>query len=173
MAVAPLAVPEAQPHIRIADLECVPAVALFMQRATAAKADFVLTIENAVAIREIVRRLDGLPLAIELAAAWVKLLTLRHYGPDWSRLPLLTGGPRDAPQRQRTLRDTIAWSHDLLGPGERVLFRRLSVFVGGWSLEGAEAVSAVTTEGTIDLIETLAGLVDQSLVDELRNRAPR
>ena len=168
VAVAPLAVPEAQPHIRIADLECVPAVALFMQRATAAKADFVLTIENAVAIREIVRRLDGLPLAIELAAAWVKLLTPEALRTRLEqRLPLLTGGPRDAPQRQRTLRDTIAWSHDLLGPGERVLFRRLSVFVGGWSLEGAEAVSAVTTEGTIDLIGTLAGLVDQSLVDEL------
>jgi tetratricopeptide (TPR) repeat protein len=79
----------------------------------------------------------------------------------------LTGGARDLPARQRTLRDTIAWSHDLLAPEERVLFRRLSVFVGGWTLEGAEAVSAVTAERTIDPIETLAGIADQSLVDEL------
>jgi tetratricopeptide (TPR) repeat protein len=102
-----------------------------------------------------------------LAAARVKLLSPEALLARLDRRLTLTGGARDLPARQRTLRDTIAWSHDLLASEERVLFRRLSVFVGGWILEGAEAVSAVTAEPTIDPIETLAGIVDQSLVDEL------
>jgi predicted ATPase/DNA-binding XRE family transcriptional regulator len=167
VAVAPLAVPGAEQNIQLADLESVPAVALFMQRATAAKADFDLTTENAAAISEIVRRLDGLPLAIELAAAWVKLLTPEALRTRLDRrLPLLTGGPRDAPQRQRTLRDTIAWSHDLLGPSEQVLFRRLGLFVGGWTIKGSEVVSALDAEQMIDPLLGIGSLLGQSLIKE-------
>jgi predicted ATPase/DNA-binding XRE family transcriptional regulator len=120
------------------------AVRLFVERARAAKADFVVTAENVSAVAEICRRLDGLPLAIELAAARIKLfapevLLARLAEP----LAFLTGGPRDLPARQQTLRNTITWSYDLLDEGEQALFRRLGVFVGGCTLEAAEAMTNI------------------------------
>lgn len=117
------------------------AIALFQERATAIRADFAVTRENAAVVTEICWRLDGLPLAIELAAARIRLLPPRAMLPRLERrLPLLTGGPRDVPARQQTLRATIAWSYDLLDKAERILFCRLAVFVGGCTLEAAESV---------------------------------
>ena len=163
-----LPVPDPGVSLPLDELMAYDAVALFISRAQALRSDFALTAANAKAIAAIVGQLDGLPLAIELAAARVKLLTPEALLARLKSRLTLTGGARDLPARQRTLRDTIAWSHDLLTPGERVLFRRLSVFVGGWTLEGAEAIGTVAAEGSIDPIEVLAGLVDQSLVDELQ-----
>jgi predicted ATPase/class 3 adenylate cyclase len=137
------------------------AVRLFIERAQAARSDFAVTNENAPAVAEICHRVDGLPLAIELAAARVRslppqamLARLEH------RLPLLTGGPRDRPARHQTLRAAIAWSHDLLSADEQALFRRLAVFVGGCSLEAAEAVAA---DEVLDLLDSL---VDKNLLRE-------
>jgi predicted ATPase/class 3 adenylate cyclase len=146
------------------------AVALFIERARDARPDFAVTAANAPAIAEICARLDGLPLAIELAAARVKLLPptalLARLS---SRLKLLTGGARDLEERQRTMRATIAWSEGLLSAQERVLFRRLAVFVGGCTLEAAEAV-CTAPEGAesleLDLLDGLGALVDQSLVQQ-------
>jgi len=162
--VPPLALPDtvAMPPVEV--LSQYPAVALFVQRAVAVKPDFVLDPENAPAVAEICARLDGLPLAIELAAARVKVLSPASMRTRLtSRLLLLTGGARDLPERQRTLRAAIDWSFDLLSPAEQKLFRRLSVFVGGCNLEGAEAVCDTKGDLGLDLLEGMASLVDKSL----------
>lgn len=165
--VDPLALPRPDEVVSLDRLERTEAVALFIERAQAISPHFALTTENAGAIAEICRRLDGLPLAIELAAAPAKLL-----GPHAllarleQRLPLLTGGAADAPTRQRTLNDTIAWSYDLLTEHEQRIFARLSVFVGGFTLPAAEAV--IPDPGDPDppagLLEELGHLVEQSVL---------
>ena len=137
------------------------AVRLFIARAKATGIDFSLNPENAAPVAEICRRMDGLPLAIELAAAWSEVLPpTAMQARLQKRLPLLVGGPRDLPARQRTMRDAIAWSHDLLESDERVLFRRLAVFVDGFTLEAAEAVAAEEGRG----LRGIAALVDKSLL---------
>ena len=145
-----------------------PAVELFVQRAKAVSPDFPANPENLSAIREICSRLDGLPLAIELAAARTKMLSPTAMRERLeSRLELLTGGALDMPERQQTLRKTIDWSHDLLNDPERRLFRRLSVFVGGCTLESAEAVCNTGRDLGVDLFEGLSSLVDKNLVQRL------
>ena len=127
------------------------------------KPDSSLTTDNAAAVAEICRRLDGLPLAIELAAARVKVLPpVALLARLEQRLPLLTGGGRDLPARQQTMRDTIAWSHDLLAPEEQTVFRRLAVFPGGCTIEAAEAVAG--TESGLDVFAGMAALVEKSLL---------
>lgn len=144
------------------------AVELFVQRAAAVWPDFAITSESAPAIREICSRLDGLPLAIELAAARTKVLSPSAMLDRLTgRLQLLTGGALDLPERQQTLRKTIDWSHDLLNEAERKLFRRLSVFVGGCTLEAAEAVCNTSRDLGIDLFEGLSSLVDKNLVQRV------
>jgi predicted ATPase len=174
--VPPLALPDRteRPH-----LEALPqygAVALFLARAQEVTATFALSPATAPAVVAICRRLDGLPLAIELAAVWVKLLSPQAREQRLAHcLPLLTEGAQDLPPRQRTLRGTIAWSHDLLGPGEQVLFARLGVFRGGWMLEAAEAVCGAPGDIASTVLEGLRALVTQSLVqvDEQVDGEPR
>ena len=138
---------------------------LFVERAQAAKPAFALTNENARAIGEICNRLDGLPLAIELAAARVKTLPpSAMLGRLESRLQILTGGARDLPARQQTLRGAIAWSHDLLGEAEQRLFRRISVFIGGCTFEAAEAVADTKRDLGVDIIDGIESLVHKSLL---------
>ena len=168
LAVPSLAVPLSGEPVDGNGLAAFPSVALFVQRAQAARPDFRLRAENAGAVGEICARLDGLPLAIELAAARVKLLEpeamvarLGH------RLQLLTGGPRDMPERQRTLRDTITWSYDLLAANEQRLFRLLAVFVGGCTLDAAAAVANAAGGIDADLFETVASLIDKSMLLKL------
>jgi predicted ATPase/DNA-binding winged helix-turn-helix (wHTH) protein len=144
------------------------AIELFAQRAAAVWPDFALTSEDAVAVQEICSRLDGLPLAIELAAARTRVLSPSAILDRLqSRLLLLTGGALDLPERQQTLRKTIDWSHDLLNEAERKLFRRISVFVGGCTLEAAEAVCNTSRDLGIDLFEGLSSLVDKNLVQRV------
>jgi predicted ATPase/class 3 adenylate cyclase len=158
-----LRLPDHSQRANAAALATNEAVALFVDRAKAVRPDFELTDAIAPIIAEICARLDGLPLAIELAAARIKVLPPAALLSRLERrLPLLTGGRRDAPERQRTLRDTIAWSYDLLAADECELFRKLGVFVGGWTMEAAEAVA--NPEGNLDVLGGLTSLVEMSLV---------
>ncbi|MDP9365418.1 MAG: LuxR C-terminal-related transcriptional regulator, partial [Chloroflexota bacterium] len=169
--VPPLACPDAigsPERERLAAVEAVPAVRLFVDRARAVDARFSLTAANVSAVVEICHRLEGLPLAIELAAARVDVLPPRALLARLeSRLPVLTGGPRDAPERQRTLRGAIDWSHELLDPGARHLLARLAVFVGGIGLDAVEAVGADApprSAAPSSTLDRLASLVEHSLL---------
>jgi non-specific serine/threonine protein kinase len=160
--VPPLSLPAPEEPISLSALAEIEAVALFVDRARAADPSFTLTAVNAASIAAICQQLNGLPLAIELAAARVRVLS-----PDslLARLTdpfhLLTGGARDQPPRLRSMRDTVAWSHDLLSPEQQTLFRRSAVFAGGFSLEAAEAVCGGPE---LDVLEGASSLVDQSLL---------
>ncbi len=172
VSVGPLALaPTSQPpgrQVPTGRLLEAPAVALFVARAQAHRPDFQLTEANASIVAEICARLDGLPLAIDLAAAHIKLLPPQQLLARLERrLPLLIGGTRDLEARQQTMRNTLAWSEDLLSSEERRLFRRLAVFMGGFTLDAAEAVCAQPAEVEplgIDILEGLGALVDHSLV---------
>lgn len=162
-AVPPLAVPVGDAPSSAERLVAWPAVRLFVERAQAVAADFVVTDETAAVIATICARLDGLPLAIELAAARAKVLSPEAMLPRLEqRLPLLRGQRRDLPARQRTMRDTIAWSYDLLSRDEQALFARLAVFTGGFTLT-AVAVVAKGEPGS-DVLEGVTALVDKSLL---------
>ncbi len=164
-AVLPLALPDPKRLLDLQTLAQNEAVALFIQCAQAVKSDFQVSNATAPAVTEVCVRLDGLPLAIELAAARIKLLPpqsllvrLRH------RLAVLTSGARDVPDRQQTLRKTIDWSYDLLDEDEKCLFRRLAVFVGGCTLEATEAVCNAHGDLAVDALDGVAGLVDKSML---------
>jgi predicted ATPase len=142
----------------------VPAVQLFLQRAQAIQSDFQLTTDNVAAIAEICLRLDGLPLAIELAAARIKLLPPQALLIRLSRrLTVLTRGSLDAPARQQTLRNTLAWSYQLLHAQEQRLFRRLSIFAGGCTLQAIEAIGAALDDEVGQIFEGVASLIDKGL----------
>jgi predicted ATPase/DNA-binding NarL/FixJ family response regulator len=163
--VPPLSLPESgSSHEQIASSE---GVLLFVQRARAVRPDFQLTADNAAIIAAICHRLDGLPLALELAAARSKLLSPRALLAQLDqRLALLTSGPRDAPARLQTMRNAIAWSYDLLDPPLQRLFQQLAVFVGGWTLAAAEQIidPAVRAELDGSVLSGLAALLEQSLI---------
>lgn len=158
-----LSLPRANGDARPEELVSSEAARLFAARATAVEPGFAITGENAPAIATICQRLDGIPLAIELAAARVRLLTPEQIATRLDNsFRLLVGGDRAAMPRQQTLRGAIDWSYDLLSAEERTLLRRLSAFVGGFDLDAAEAVSG--GDGTADVLDLLAQLVDKSLV---------
>jgi predicted ATPase/class 3 adenylate cyclase len=176
-----LTIPQALDELRAVDAATFPAVALFVERAGAVDQRFALTDENALVIADICRRLDGIPLAIELAAARVKILSPRQLRDRLDeRFRVLTGGSRDLLPRQQTLRALIDWSHDLLDERERMLLRRLGVFVSGFAMEGAVAVGRgaerLESIDEFDVFDLLASLVDKSLIlaepagDSLRYR---
>jgi predicted ATPase/DNA-binding CsgD family transcriptional regulator len=151
--------------VRPGDLASYDAIALFTERAARVSAGFALGPANAVAVVTICRALDGLPLAIELAAAWVRVLSVEQIAARLGdRFQLLTTRDRTTPPRQRTLRAAIDWSHDLLTPAEQVLLRRLSVFAG-WSLEMAEQVCADAELSSVQVVDLLVALADKSLVE--------
>jgi predicted ATPase/transcriptional regulator with XRE-family HTH domain len=163
--VAPLALPASNGPIGPANAMASPAVALFVARAQANQPAFAITIENASDVAAICRRLDGLPLAIELAATRTTLLSpaallarLEH------QLGVLVGGPRDLPERQQTMRAAIGWSYDLLRAGEQTLLRRLAVFAGGGTVEAVERVCSAEPDLEADVLGLLEELVDKSLV---------
>jgi len=164
-AVPPLSIPDPKRVPGLEALSHYEAVRLFIERARAAKADFEITNENAPAVAEICARLDGLPLAIELAAARIKLLPPKAMlGRLGRRLKLLTGGARDLPERQRTLRGAIEWSYALLDEGEKTLFARLAVFSGGRTLEAVEAVCDAQADLPVDTFDGVSSLLDKSLL---------
>lgn len=163
--VPPLDLPLTSGRGALREVAASAAVQLFVQRVRESSLAFDLTGENAPAVAAVCRRLDGLPLALELAAARVKLLSLTELLARLDRaLPLLSGGARDLPTRQQTIEGAIAWSYDLLGSAEQALFRRLAVFVGGWTLAAAEAVGPAGDLRAEDVLDLLGRLVGQSLV---------
>jgi predicted ATPase len=156
--VGPLTVPRFASHPPLDKLASLPAVQLFVDRARAVRYDFALTEDNALAVAEICRHLDGLPLAIELAAARARLLRPEELLARLGRsLDALGTGPADLPERQRTLRATVEWSIGLLDDAERQMLATLSIFVEGWTLEAAVHVSDLTEDRTLDLLDALAG----------------
>jgi len=170
-AVPPLALPDLKNPLDAASLADFASVNLFVQRARAITSDFDVTTDNAVTIAEICLRLDGLPLAIELAAARVKMLApktllerLDH------RLNILTGGARDLPLRQRTLRNTLAWSYSILTKEEQRLFRLLSIFAGGCTLEAIEAVLTALDDEVDTMLDGVASLLDKSLLQHMEQQ---
>ena len=169
----PLLVPGAGSNLHLGELLDAPAIALFVERAREVDPRFALTEDNAAVIRAICQRLDGLPLAIELAAARIRVLTPQALLERLTnRLQILTSRNRNLPLRQQTMRDAIAWSHELLSPEDQRLFRRLSVFNGGFGLAALEAViahldAADGPPDPFDLLDQITALVDQSLVRQL------
>jgi predicted ATPase/class 3 adenylate cyclase len=174
--VAPLLVPTMKPPFNLAELAQNEAVSLFIQRARTGKPDFQLTRTNAASVVAICTELDGLPLAIELAAARINLLPpqalLKRIG---QRFKLLTGGERDRSARQQTLRGAIAWSYELLDAHEKILLEQLSIFTEGCTLEAIEAVCTAAEEPDHDLLDTLYSLMNKSLLQqhEQENGEPR
>lgn len=165
--VPPLAVPNGQALVLSAVGEYA-AVQLFVERAQAVKADFVLTDDNVAAVVEMCKRLDGVPLAIELAAARCKLFTSQRLVPLLSRaLTVFTDGATDRPLQQCTLHSAIAWSYHLLAPAEQRLFRRLGVFVGGWTIDAAHAI-CTDAALRLDMVEGVASLLDNSLIQHAK-----
>jgi predicted ATPase/DNA-binding CsgD family transcriptional regulator len=163
--VPPLALPDLKGLPASKSLSEVEAVALFVQRTQAVKSDFRLTPANAQIVAEICVRLDGLPLALELATARLKLLSPQALLARLeSRLQVLTRGTREASERQQTLHNTLQWSYDLLLPHEQHLFRGLAVFIGGWTLDAASAICTAHENGLMDVEERLSSLIDKSLV---------
>ncbi len=173
--VAPFPVPDANLAASVSALQATPAVRLFVARAQAARPDFVLTEQNAADVLAICTRLGGLPLAIELAAARIRVLTPRVLlarlegtpGGAGSALQVLSGGAHDLPARHRSLRDTIAWSYDLLEAPEQALFRRLAVFVGGCTLAAAEAVGGPGDGRVAEVLAGLESLIAHSLLRQV------
>ena len=181
---SPLALPSAAETASVATLATVASVNLFVQRARAIRPDFTLDASNAGAVAAICQRLDGIPLAIELAAARSNALSPQALLTrlDEARMPLLTGGPHDLPARQRTLRDTFAWSYSLLPLDAQAAFRRLAVFVGGCTLDAAAAVCATAgcqagcqaEPEEPAMLDVLSTLVNYSLLQaDLTSDAPR
>src|SRR5215203_1649399 len=163
--VPPLSVPEQGRTPSSVELEDYESVRLFVERARGRDPSFSLSPKNAVAVTEICRRLEGIPLAIELAAARVGTLSIEQISERLEgSLELLTRGGRTAVPRQRTLKGTLDWSHELLSEPERVLFRRLSVFAGGWTLEASEVVASGEGVAEREVLDLLSGLVEKSLV---------
>ncbi len=163
LSVPPLASP-APTHSSVEEVVQYPAVDLFVQRARALAPDFALTPANAPAVAAICRRLDGLPLAIELAAARIKLLSPRALLDRLDdRLDVLSGGPLHLPERQRTLRGALDWSYNLLAPDEQDLFGRLAVFAGGCTLEAAEQICATLGPAPMPVLDGLASLIDNNM----------
>ena len=172
-AVQPLALPDLKHLPDDKTLARVPSVNLFIQRAQTYQYDFQLTSGNAATIAEICLRLDGLPLAIELAAVRVKVLAPQTLlGRLDRRLQVLTGGARDLPERQRTLRNMLAWSYELLTSEEQRLFRRLSVFASGCTLKAIEAVCAAPGDEPGYVLEGVASLLDKSLLQQTEQEGP-
>jgi len=165
VSVPPLALPDPQHAADWEALADYAAIRLFVARAREVRGDFALTAANAPAVAAICRRLDGLPLAIELAAARTRILAPEALHARLTKsLGVLTGGARDLPARHRTLHDTIVWSYELLSPAERTLFARLAIFAGGWTLEVTEAICDPNGATGVDTLDGMEALVAQSLV---------
>jgi len=163
--VGPLTVPELTPLPDLDEISLSSAVQLFVERAQASTPSFHITLANVTAIAAICRRLDGLPLALELAAARLRVLSPSELLARLDRsLPLLTGGARDLPERQRTIRQTIDWSYRILHLDEQALFRRMSICVGSWDSVTPGAIGEGAAAVGTPILDLLSGLVEQSLV---------